>query len=422
MRVGDASRLYGLLRSDRLEGIIPDTAPEGWDHYTAAKIAFRGPVLKIEVDAMRRHQTATEDYRRMIHKQERGWLGRMTFARHVLKLCRKDPEMKAARVAGQLAMASYFTKHTGHGFLLYQTCGDEPSRWAIALSGARDVDPAGFRNWRRRMDTSLSDFNDRHAGPCGIIRAGGKSVKFSGAQGNHKALALVDETALLLHAAASLVCGGAEKIVVPTGSNHNKLREGLQLTGAGDRVFGILSVTPKEKPAKQVPFELRFTGDSAGTAGRLAHVSEQEIGDLALLSYTDVLSDSDFAGLQSAVRDGADVTVMAVHPPLPFGVMQVDDQDSVTEFREKALGTDLWINGGVMAINATILKEISSPAEMLKEQIMEELTAQRRVRVFKHMGHWYAVNTQKDFRQLQQSLASENGDWEKWSRVVIEPA
>jgi len=111
LRVSDASRLYGLLRSDRLEGLIPKSDPQGWDHYSAAKLALRGPVAKIDTPAMRRHQTPSDDYRALIEAQEPTLLGRIGMARHILRLCRADAEIKSARTAAQLALAAYFCKH-----------------------------------------------------------------------------------------------------------------------------------------------------------------------------------------------------------------------------------------------------------------------------------------------------------------------
>lgn len=111
LRVSDASRLYGLLRSDRLDGLIPKTAPQGWDHYSAAKLALRGGVAKIDVTAMRRHKTPSSKYKGWINEQEPTLLGRAGMARHIIRLCRADAEIKSARPAAQMALYSYFCKH-----------------------------------------------------------------------------------------------------------------------------------------------------------------------------------------------------------------------------------------------------------------------------------------------------------------------
>ncbi|OEU70784.1 MAG: hypothetical protein BA874_01615 [Desulfuromonadales bacterium C00003068] len=111
LRVSDASRLYGLLRSDRLDGLIPSSAPQGWDHYSAAKIALRGAVAKINITAMRRHQTPASKYKEWIDDQEPTLRGRASMARHVIRLCRADAEIKSFHPAAQMVLWSYFCKH-----------------------------------------------------------------------------------------------------------------------------------------------------------------------------------------------------------------------------------------------------------------------------------------------------------------------
>lgn len=111
LRVSDASRLYGLLRSDKLNGLIPDTDPEAWDHYSAAKLALRGPIAKIAILAMRRHKTPKEYYRTRIKAQEPTLVGRVGMARHIVRLCRADSEINSAHPAAKLALAAYFCKH-----------------------------------------------------------------------------------------------------------------------------------------------------------------------------------------------------------------------------------------------------------------------------------------------------------------------
>lgn len=108
----DASRLYGLIRTSALVRLFPDTEPEGWDHYAAAKLALRGEVASIEVLAMRRHQTPALTYRDRIFAQEPDFWGRLFVMRHVARLFRKDPEFNTRSLGARAALWSFVLLRT----------------------------------------------------------------------------------------------------------------------------------------------------------------------------------------------------------------------------------------------------------------------------------------------------------------------
>jgi glycosyltransferase involved in cell wall biosynthesis len=108
---GDASRLYGLIRRSVLDRIIPDTDPEGWDHYTAAKLALRGEIAFLDIPAMYRRQTPITHYRELIHRQEHTVFGRALFMRHVVKLFEQDAEFDVAPLKARTALSSFLLQH-----------------------------------------------------------------------------------------------------------------------------------------------------------------------------------------------------------------------------------------------------------------------------------------------------------------------
>lgn len=111
LRVRDANSLLGLLRSDRLNGLIPASALQGWTHYSTAKLALRGPVATIDISSMRRHQTATSTNRAWMEAQAPTLFDRIGTARDIIRLVRNDPEINSAHPATQLALWVYFCRH-----------------------------------------------------------------------------------------------------------------------------------------------------------------------------------------------------------------------------------------------------------------------------------------------------------------------
>lgn len=103
----DAARLYGLLRVSALSGLIPATAPEGWDHYVTAKLALRGDIIMIDSTAMYRDRTSDDSYLGHILKQEPTFWKQVFYLRHVRRLFIQDNEFRTGNLGAQLTLLAY---------------------------------------------------------------------------------------------------------------------------------------------------------------------------------------------------------------------------------------------------------------------------------------------------------------------------
>lgn len=253
----------------------------------------------------------------------------------------------------------------------------------------------------------------------GIILAGGQSLRYSGQGGTPKSLARVANTPIILHVAAGLVLNGAKRVIVLSGTNHAALCTGLGLMSDGHRALAQLHVREHDGRTHSVPFELRYSGDAAGTAGRLLSLSAMEIGETSLLSYTDVLSDAPLGPLVSACGAGLDLTMLAVRPYLPWGVLEIDSDDAITGFSEKPREMSRWINGGIMAISSAIQKRIFSATDMLEEMVIPRLLSNSKLRAVRHEGEWYPVDSPKDLLRVNRDAKSGEAAWLRWNELSL---
>ncbi len=232
--------------------------------------------------------------------------------------------------------------------------------------------------------------------PAGIILAGGHSERFGGLDAPPKPLVKIDGAPMVLHVADGLARGGARRIIVLTGARHEAIRLGLGLIGN----HGVLSVGN----GCGIPFELRYSGENNGTAGRLLAIEPEEFGSAALLTYTDVISDAPLASLLS-LRDryGSTLSMLTVNPRAPWGVVDAQDE-VVVGFEEKPLEHSKWINGGIFAVTADVLEAIASATEMLEAEPMQRLIAARKVTALRYSGAWSAVDTPKDLRAMHEGI------------------
>ncbi|MCZ4350911.1 glycosyltransferase [Roseovarius aestuarii] len=107
----DASRIYGLIRSSALVDLFPDDDPEGWDHFSAAKLAWHGDIEIIDMTVMSRHQTPIEYYRAKMFDQERTFWGQVFFMRHVARLFRIDPDIDTTSFGARMALWGFVLVH-----------------------------------------------------------------------------------------------------------------------------------------------------------------------------------------------------------------------------------------------------------------------------------------------------------------------
>jgi len=254
--------------------------------------------------------------------------------------------------------------------------------------------------------------------PIGAILAGGESLRFSGGEGLPKALAPLGDTPMVLHVAAGLVCGGAGRIIVLTGRNYAQVCSGLGLDPlAAGAPFHVRCAGQAERI---VPFEVRFSGESAGTGGRLLCLAPEEMMGGAFVSYSDILTDAPLSRLRELCVGGTDLSLLAVNPDAPWGEISFGQDDAVIGFAEKPVDPNRWINGGVMVMNGEVQKLIGAEAEMLEHAPMQRLVETGRVRALRYRGAWRAVDTPKDLRAAEAALAAGSAGWKTWDRVWLD--
>lgn len=228
--------------------------------------------------------------------------------------------------------------------------------------------------------------------PLGVILAGGRSERLGGSQGIEKPLATVKSSPMVLHVARALAVAGVRKVVILAGENQHAIRHGLNMTSE----TGTLTADGRQI----IDIEIRFSGNQAGTGGRLLALSDAELSASALVSYTDVLTDAPLRELVAQLHStDAVLSMLAVNPPVPWGVLELEGT-RVAAFDEKLTDPAQWINGGVFAVSPGIKTYISDSAEMLEIAPMTRMVAAAKVMATRHTGWWAAVDTYKDLRAI----------------------
>ena len=220
-----------------------------------------------------------------------------------------------------------------------------------------------------------------------IILAGGKAERLGeAAQGRPKALVPVAGRPLSAYQLELLAGAGVERVVVSCRAGDEELFE-RELAGLGPAVV-----------AAGEPERLGRGGGLRYAARLLA------AGGPVYAMNGDDLLDVDLTALLARHRETDAAATIVVAPLVSsLGVVDLDDDDRVTGFRE---GPRLpyWVNAGCYVLGDEALARLPERGDH-EQSTFPELATEGRLGGFRHEGLWLTVNTPKDLRRAEEWFA-----------------
>ena len=159
------------------------------------------------------------------------------------------------------------------------------------------------------------------------------------------------------------------------------------------------------------------TGLNTGTSGRLKRVRHYVGNEEFMLTYGDGLSNVNLHELIEYHRShGKIATVTAVQPAGRFGLLGIDEGESVSCFREKPLGDGGWINGGFFVLKPEVFSYLPDNADsyMWEEYPLEMLSRESQLMAHKHHGFWKCMDALRDKEELERLWQSGQAKWKIW--------
>lgn len=221
-----------------------------------------------------------------------------------------------------------------------------------------------------------------------IILAGGKAERLGdAADGRPKALVLIGGRPLAAYQIALLANAGVDRVLVSCAAGQEELFA---------RELGDLGV------------ELVLVGEAEplGRGGglRLAAGQRRESGPLYAMNG-DELFDVDLTMMLAAHRErGGAATILVAPLQSNLGIVDLDDQDVITGFRE-APRLPHWVNAGIYVLEEEAIERLPERGDH-ETTTFPELASEGRLRGFRHEGLWLTVNTPKDLRLARDYVES----------------
>ncbi|MBQ6164500.1 MAG: glucose-1-phosphate cytidylyltransferase [Clostridia bacterium] len=157
------------------------------------------------------------------------------------------------------------------------------------------------------------------------------------------------------------------------------------------------------------------TGLNTMTGGRVKRIQPYLEGEPFMLTYGDGVSDIDIGKLVEFHKEkGQMATLTAIQLAQRFGVLDIDDGDTVREFREKHTNDGDCINGGFMVLEQGIFDLIEGDKTVFEKYPLEQAAKMGQLNAYRHTGFWQPMDTMRDKELLERLWASGEAPWKNW--------
>ena len=155
------------------------------------------------------------------------------------------------------------------------------------------------------------------------------------------------------------------------------------------------------------------TGEATMTGGRVFKSLKYLQGDRFLCTYGDGLANIKLHELlEFHLSHGKKATVCTVQPLSRFGVMDVDSNGIVEQFREKPI-MDGWVNAGFFIFEKSIIEYLDDEC-VLEQEPLARLASEGELAAYKHDGFWQPMDTLRESIFLNNLWDKGEAPWRIW--------
>jgi glucose-1-phosphate cytidylyltransferase len=159
---------------------------------------------------------------------------------------------------------------------------------------------------------------------------------------------------------------------------------------------------------------LAETGAETMTGGRIFRIRQFVEGERFVATYGDGLADVPIDELlRFHEAHGKIATVTTVRPLSRFGVMDIDADGAVSQFREKPQA-DGYVNAGFFVFEPEIFDYLDADF-ILEREPLQNLAMDGQLMSYRHDGWWQPMDTYREFQMLNTMWDEGNTPWKLWN-------
>jgi glucose-1-phosphate cytidylyltransferase len=135
-----------------------------------------------------------------------------------------------------------------------------------------------------------------------------------------------------------------------------------------------------------------------------------------MLTYGDGVADVNIAELLEYHKShGKLVTMTTYNAGQRFGILDIEPDGRIVQFREKAKGDGNMVNIGFMVCEPQFFDFLDSDSTVLEKEPLEKAAKIGQLMAFKHEGFWQCMDTLREKNQLEELWATGKAPWKTWT-------
>ncbi|MBQ6555364.1 MAG: glucose-1-phosphate cytidylyltransferase [Firmicutes bacterium] len=256
-----------------------------------------------------------------------------------------------------------------------------------------------------------------------VILAGGYGTRISEeSQYKPKPMVEIGEQPILWHIMKLYSHYGVNDFVICAGYKQHVIKEWFAnyFLHTSDITFDFTQdnkIIVNDKHSEKWRVTVVDTGLRTMTGGRIKRIERYIDTDDFYLTYGDAVSNVDINKLTEFHKaHGKCVTLTAVSIAQQKGVLDINEDSTVTAFREKDDIDGAVVNGGYMVCNRRVFDYLTDDTTVFEQEPMRRLAAEGELKSYYHDGFWQCMDTQREKALLERLWESGEAAWKVWDR------
>ncbi len=207
-----------------------------------------------------------------------------------------------------------------------------------------------------------------------------------------------------------ICCGYKQHMIKEWFANYYLYNSDVTFDFAGNN-----EMTVHNNVAEPWKVTLVDTGLKTMTGGRVKRIRDYIGDETFMLTYGDAVSDINIRELVEFHKGhGKAATISAVTVGQRFGILDIDENGSICQFREKSVDDGSRINGGFMVFEPEVFDYIENDDTVLEKVPLETLANKGDLKAYLFNGFWQCMDTKREKDRLEELWESGNAPWKVW--------
>lgn len=175
------------------------------------------------------------------------------------------------------------------------------------------------------------------------------------------------------------------------------------------------AMTVHNNESEQWKVTLVDTGLRTMTGGRIKRIQKYIGNETFMLTYGDAVSDINLKELLKFHKShGKMATITAVALGQRFGVLDIDGDNTIRQFREKDVSDSGRVNAGFMIMEPEIFDYLEDDETVFEKEPLAELARIGELKAYLYNGFWQCMDTKREMLRLEELWDSGKAPWKVW--------